>query len=161
MAIFLSLSYPINHLMTHHIHLVNQPQCPPQKRPRAKKHFSNITKSVICQPRSISKIASFFSFPDTQTLLVFVSSNWITVTRYWPQKSINYLPFEQSAATRKGNSQRIASMLTSPHWSPVAFRNDVKVLRLVFKAEARLASGWRHRVASHLTSAGWDFTHKT
>ena len=111
------------------------------------KHFSNITKSAIFQLRSISKIRSFISFSDAQTIIhAFVTNHLDYCNSLFsglPQKSINRLQLVQNTAarvlTRTRKYEHITPVLASLHWLPVAFRIDFKTLLFVFKSRNNLA----------------------
>ena len=106
------------------------------------KHFSNITKSAIFQLRSISKIRSFISFSDAQTVIhAFVTNHLDYCNSLFsglPQKSINRLQLVQNTAARVLTKTRkydhITPILASLHWLPVALRTDFKMLLFVFKS---------------------------
>ena len=106
------------------------------------KHFSNITRTAICQIRNIAKIRSFISFTDAQTLIhAFVTNHLDYCNSLFsglPITSLNRLQLIQNTAARVLTKTRkfdhITPVLASLHWLPVAFRIDFKITLFVFKS---------------------------
>ena len=111
------------------------------------KHFSNITRTAICQIRNIAKIRSFISFTDAQTLIhAFVTNHLDYCNSLFsglPKSSINRLQLIQNTAarvlTKTRKSDHITPVLRSLHWLPVPFRINFKIVLFVFKSLNGLA----------------------
>ncbi|KAF7656471.1 hypothetical protein LDENG_00040460 [Lucifuga dentata] len=99
-------------------------------------------QTCFFQLRQITKIKPFLSFTDLQKVIyAFIYSRLDYCNALYSavsRRNIHRLQLIQNAAARLLTHSRrrdcIISILAALHWLRVTFRNDLKILLLIFKA---------------------------
>ena len=113
-------------------------------------HITKVVQSCYYQLRNISKIKSFISTTDLETVThAFISSRLDYCNSLYSainKKAISRLQMVQNSAARLLTNTRkrdhITPVLASLHWLPVNFRIDFKILLITFKALHGLAPSY-------------------